>query len=523
MPQGDNRHARTSVEDVVAAHRALTDAARPGDVARQHSAGKLTARERIDELLDAGTFVEVGALVTPSEGLHGAVLNAPADGVVAGLGMVDGRPVSVYSTDFPVYGGSLGDAGMLKIQHMVDVSLRRGIPHVMLIDGGGHRIQEIDARPYAFGNDIGPFLRQARLSGWAPQVAAVMGPAFAGAALFTAFADFVPMVSGTSSLGLAGPKLVSAGTGEEPTVAELGGAGVQTRYGAADLEAPDDVSCLVAIKRFLSYFPSNSNSEAPSLPVTDAPGRLAPELRDVAPPDRRMPYDVRDVVRPVVDHGYFLELQERHAANIVIGLARMAGQPVGIVANQPQVLAGMIDADAADKAARFLELCNAFGLAVISFIDVPGVLIGSEAERRKTVRHAAKPLMIFAHATVPVLTVILRKAFGAGFIAMGGGRSSVDAALIWPTAVMAPMGIEGAVDIVFGRDVSRADDPARRREELIAEFYARSTPLRAASGFGVDDVIDPAETRSLLNRMLRVNQGRRQPVSPPKRHWITPT
>ncbi|WP_154767653.1 acyl-CoA carboxylase subunit beta [Nakamurella alba] len=513
----------TDLEDVRRAHEAVLDAARPHAVARQHALGKLTARERISLLLDEGSEVEVGALVTPEDRPDGTILDAPGDGVVAATGLVDGRPVTVYATDFSVHGGSLGDVGMRKIQAMADISLRRGIPLIMLVDGGGHRIQEIDARPYAFGNDTGPFLRQARLSGWAPQVAAIMGPAFAGAALFASFADFVPMVHGTSSMGIAGPKLVRAGTGEDIGVQDLGGADVQTGYGAADLEVPDDASCIVAVKRFLSFLPSNSRSDVPVLPETDPADRRAPELRDVVPADRSLPYDVRDVIGPVVDHGQFLELGEAYAPNLVTGFARMAGHPVGVIGNQPSHMAGIIDAPAAEKAARFVELCNAFGLPLLSFIDVPGVLIGSVAEEQKLLRHAAKPLMALAHATVPVFTVTLRKAFGAGFIAMGGGRTNVDGALIWPTAVMAPMGIEGAVDVIFGREVAGAADPAARRAEMIDGFYARSTPLRAASGFGVDDVVDPADTRSILIRMLRVHSGRRQDLSPPKLHWISPT
>jgi acetyl-CoA carboxylase carboxyltransferase component len=518
----NNAHTETTLADVQRAHAEVGDAARPAAVAKQHALGKLTARERIDLLLDPGTMVEVGALVTPEDRPDGSQLDAPADGVVAAMGMVDGRPVSVYATDFTVVGGSLGDVGMRKIQGMADISLRRGIPHIMLVDGGGHRIQEIDARPYAFGNDTGPFMRQARMSGWTPQVAAVMGPAFAGAALFTSFADFVPMVHGTGSIGIAGPKLVRGGIGEDLTVQELGGSLVQGRNGVVDVVLADDKDCITAIKRFLSYLPSNTRESAPVLPQTDPADRRAPELRDVVPTNRRLSYDVRDVIRPIVDDGHFLELQETHARNLVIGLARLAGHPVGIIANQPSVLAGMIDAPASEKVSRFLELCNAYGLPLISFIDVPGVLIGSEAEAQKLIRHAAKPIMVMAHATVPVITVTLRKAFGAGFIAMGGGRTNVDGALIWPTAVMAPMGIEGAVDVVFGRDVAAAEDPAAKRAELIDAFYTKSTPLRAASGFGVDDVIDPADTRRLLIGMLRVNQGRRLSTAPPKLHWITP-
>jgi acetyl-CoA carboxylase carboxyltransferase component len=510
---------RTTVAQVQAAHDRLADAARPDAVARQHAAGKLTARERIDRLLDPGSAVEVGALVTAEDD----GLDAPGDGLVTAMGEVDGRPVSVFATDFTVIGGSLGEAGMRKIIGMVDLSLRRGIPLVMLVDGGGHRVQEIDARPYAFGGDTGPFWRQALLSGWTPQVAAVMGPAFAGAALFTSFADFVPMVRGSGSLGVAGRQLVKAATGETVTTEELGGSGVQTRLGNADLEVADDEACLATVRQFLGYLPTNASGEAPVVRSEDPPTRRSPELRDVVPAERRRSYDVKPVIRHVLDDGDLLELQPAWARNVVTALGRLDGRPVGVIANQPKVLGGAIDSAAADKAARFMEMCNAFGLPLVSFVDVPGVLIGSGAERQRLVRHAAKPLMVSAHATVPVVTVVLRKAYGAGYLAMGGGRSGVDGSLLWPTAEMSPMGIEGAVDVIFRRQIEAAEDPAAHRDEMIERFYAKSTPLRAASGFGVDDVIDPAQTREKVIGMLRVNQGRRLKLVPPKQHWITPT
>lgn len=512
----------TTVEEVQAAHDRLMDEARPEAVARQHAAGKLTARERVELLLDEGTGVEVGALVTPEEGVvNGQV--PPGDGVVTVMGEVSGRPVSVFSTDFTVVGGSLGEAGMRKIIGMVELSTRRGIPLLMLVDGGGHRVQEIDARPYAFGGDSGPFWRQALLSGWTPQVAALMGPAFAGAALFSSFADFVPMVKGTSSLGVAGRQLVKTATGEDLTTQELGGSDVQTRYGNADLEVADDAACIAVVREFLSYLPTNASQTPPVLATTDPPGRRAEELRDIVPLERRRTYDVKPVVRHIVDDGHFLELQPRYARNLVTALARLDGHPVGIIANQTKYLGGAIDTAACGKSARFVELCNAFGLPIVSFIDVPGVLIGGAAERQRLVRFAAKPLMALAHATVPLVTVVLRKAYGAGFLAMGGGRTGVDGALIWPTAEMSAMGIEGAVDVIFRRQVAESDDPEATRAELIDRFYRKSTPLRAASGFGVDDVIDPAETRAKVIGILRVNQGRRLKLIPPKQHWITPT
>jgi acetyl-CoA carboxylase carboxyltransferase component len=519
----DTDSTRTTVDDVARDHEQVSDAARPEAVKRQHDAGKLTARERIDLLLDEGSALEVGALVTPDVASVDPRL-APADGLVATTGEVDGRPVAVFATDFTVLGGSLGDAGMQKIQAMCDLSLRRGIPLVMLVDGGGHRVHELDSRPYAWGGDTGPFWRQALLSGWAPQVAAIMGPAFAGAALFTSFADFVPMVEGTGSLGIAGRQLVKAATGEELTTQQLGGADVQLRNGNADMGAPDDATCIAQIREFLAYLPTNCEAdEPPRGENADPPDRLAPELRDVIPERRSRAYDVMKVIRPMVDDEHVFEIGARYARNIVCALARMDGRPVGIVANQPKYFGGVIDTAACEKSTRFVEMCDAFGVPLISLIDVPGVLIGPQAEKGRLVRHSAKPLMAWAHATVPVITIVLRKAYGAGLLAMGGSRSNIDGALIWPTAEMSAMGIEGAVDVVFRRDVESAEDPSAMREELIQRFYAKSTPLRAASGFGVDDVIDPAETRAKVCAMLRVHRGRRQKWLPPKGRWISPT
>lgn len=512
---------RTTVGDVVRSHEELLDAARPNAVERQHSQGKLSARERVALLLDEGSGLELGPLVSPDvPGLDPKA--APADGLLAFMGEVDRRPVSVFATDFTVLGGSLGDAGMRKIIRMVELSLHRGIPLVMLIDGGGHRIHEIDARPYAFGGDTGPFWRQALLSGWAPQVSAVMGPAFAGAALFASFSDFVPMVKGTSSLGIAGRQLVKAATGETLSTQELGGSEVQMRNGNADMECLDDRSCIAAVREFLAFMPSNASSALPVKETDDPPDRQSPELRDLVPTNSRKPYDIKPVIAHLVDEEHVFELQPSYARNIVTALARLDGHPVGIIANQPKVLGGAIDTPACEKATRFVEMCNAYGLPIVSLIDVPGVLIGAKAERQRLVRHAAKPLLALAHATVPLVTVVLRKAYGAGFLAMGGGRSGVDGALIWPTAEMSPMGIEGAVDVVFRREVAAAEDPEAKRAELIQRFYEKSTPLRAASGFGVDDVIDPADTRRQVIAMLRVNSGRRLKLVPPKQHWVSP-
>jgi acetyl-CoA carboxylase carboxyltransferase component len=367
-PAVETDPARTTIEDVARSHEQLSDASRPAAVERQHSLGKLTARERIELLLDDGSGLEVGALVTPDVADVDPKA-APADGLVAVMGEVDGRPVSVFATDFTVLGGSLGDTGMRKIIRMVDLSLQRGIPLVMLIDGGGHRIHEIDARPYAFGGDSGPFWRQALVSGWAPQVGAVMGPAFAGSALFTSFSDFVR-------------QLVKAAMGETLTTQELGGSDVQMRNGNADMECPDDESCIAAVREFLSFMPTNASGAPPVRPTADPPDRPSPELRDVIPASSRTPYDVKQVIRRIVDDERVFELQPAFARNLVIALARLDGRPVGIIANQPKFLGGVIDTPACEKATRFVEMCNAYGLPLVSLTD--GRAAAPGASRRQT-------------------------------------------------------------------------------------------------------------------------------------------
>jgi propionyl-CoA carboxylase beta chain len=324
------------------------------------------------------------------------------------------------------------------------------------------------------------------------------------------------MVKDTGSLGVAGRQLVKAAMGEDLTTQELGGSGTQNHNGNADGEYADDAACIAAVREFLSYLPTNASDPPPVVYTEDPAGRRADELRDMVPSERRRTYDVKPIIRAVVDDGRMLEIQPKYARNLVVALARLDGHPVGIIANQTKALGGAIDTAACTKAARFVEMCNAFGLAIVSFVDTPGVMIGSAAEQQRLVRYAAKPLMALAHATVPTVAIVLRKAYGAGFLAMGGGRTGLDGAFLWPTAEMAPMGIEGAVDVIFRRQIAEAEDPEAARAEMIDRFYAKSTPLRAASGFGVDDVIDPAETRGLIATTLAAAP----PELPPRRGFV---
>jgi acetyl-CoA carboxylase carboxyltransferase component len=509
---------------VMKAQADALDEARPAAVARQHGRGKLTARERVDALVDPGTLLEYGRLASADEGYeHLAGIESPADGVITGIGDVNGRPTVVISSDFTVMGGSIGHAGLGKMVRAVKMSLDQSIPLVMLLDGGGHRIQEgLDSRSFAFGGP-GTFPEQVMMSGWVPQVTAMMGPGFAGPANFSSLADFVPMVKGTSSIGIAGPPLVKFATGEDKTIEELGGAGVATRTGMVDLATEDDLSCIESIKTFLSFMPQNARAASRFVESDDPEDRLCPELRTVVPLNRRRAYDVRSVIAPLVDDGDFFELKANHAKNVVTVLARLGGRPVGIVANQPQALAGVLDSPACDKASRFVSMCDAFGLPIISLIDLPGFLVGSTAEETGLVRHSGKMMSAFGQATVPVVSIVLRKGYGLGYLAMAGGRSwNAEGAFAWPTAELCAMQIEGAVDVAYRKDYEAAPDPAARRTELIDSFYQQVNPIRAASGFGIDDVIDPAETRRVIARVLRFAQPRSDRQMPPKFHGIEP-
>lgn len=522
-----HEHDRTessglSLAEINAARHKLLDEGRPEAVASQHARGKLTARERLDVLLDDGSAVEYGAFVTPDETERMAGIDVPAEGLVTCTGTIDGRPVAVVAIDFTVMGGSNGMAGADKFIRMAQLALQHGYPHIMLLDGGGHRMQEIDSREFATGGPSA-FREQALMSGWAPSVGAVLGPAFAGPAAQAVFCDFVPIVEGQGSIGLAGRPLVRAATGADVTTEELGGAAVQMRNGAVDLIVDDDHACLASIREFLSFLPSNAGEPPPMGPTDDPADRLVPELRELVPESRRQAYDTRGVVRAVVDNGHLLELRDGFGQSVVTGLARIAGRSVGVIASQPTVLAGAFDRDACIKAAHFLSMCDAYGVPLVSFIDSPGMLIGPQAEERGTVRYATKLLNVLGHATVPIVSVVLRKAYGLAYLALAGGRSyNAEACFLWPSAEVCAMSIEGAVDQAYRKEWESADDPSAARLQLIDEHYPRTTPLRAASGFGVDDIIDPAHTRLKIAQVLRVNTGRRRLDVPPKRHSVDP-
>ncbi|MEQ3552659.1 carboxyl transferase domain-containing protein [Pseudonocardia nematodicida] len=509
----------TPVDELRRRRAAALDDARADAIARQHALGKDSARERITHLLDEGTFREFGGLVDAVRSAPGEEqLHAPADGVVTGTGQVDGRPVVVMSFDFTVYGGSNGTIGGLKVARCCERAMRDGTPLVMLLDGGGHRIQEgLDSHHFAHGFTV--FQQMVELSGFVPVVAAMLGPGFAGPSNFAALADFVVMVRGTATMGIAGPALVRAATGERISSEELGGADVQARLGVADLAVDTEAEALDSLRVYLGFLPSRADQELPldepRAPVTD-PGGVMPEGAATA-------YDVRDVVGALADADTVFELRAEHAPNVVTALVRLDGRPVGVVANQPLHLGGSLDSPACEKAAHFVSVCDAFGVPLLFLIDVPGFLVGSESARTQLARRSGRLLFELGQATVPRFSVVLRKGYGAAYIAMCGGRSfSADLALAWPTAEICAMSVDGAVDVAYRRDIAAAPDPAARRAELVSGFRQRVDPILAAQGFGVDDVVEPAETRSALIDALSRAPQRRTAAAVTKRHGISP-
>jgi len=491
-------------------------------VARQHAAGKLTVRERIDLLFDAGTFVEIGLHATHAgiaPELRGR--ETPADGVVTGFGLVGGRPASVIAYDFTVMAGSMGRTAEVKCNRAREVAYTKRMPMIWLIDSAGARIQEaIGSRNFAGSGLL--FREESIHSGVVPQVAAMMGPGAAGTAYIPALADFVPMVKGTSHMALGGPPLVKAVVGEDVTAEELGGSKVHCEIsGCADLEVPDDRACIATVKEYLSFFPSSNTGPLPVLPCDDPPDRRAEELIDVVPDSPRRAYDVKRIVRAVVDHGRFFEIKPAWARNVVVGLARLGGVPVGIVANQPMVLGGALDIDAADKAARFIMLCDAFGLPLVFLQDVPGFMVGSRVERAGIIRHGAKMLYAVSEATVPKLTVVLRKAYGAGYFVMCGRAYEPDLIVAWPTAEISVMGPEGGTNIVFRKEIAAAANADEERARRVEEFRKLIDPYVAAGAALVDDVIDPRETRAVLVRGLQMAHTKKVD-RPWKKHGVMP-
>ncbi len=490
-------------------------------IRRQHDAGKLTARERLDLLLDPGSFVELDPYVTPRSRDFGLDrVEAPADGVVAGHGTIDGRPVHVFSQDFTVLGGSLGEGHAEKICKVMDLAVRTGTPVIGLNDSGGARIQEgvVSLGGYA---DI--FLRNTLASGVVPQISAVMGPCAGGAVYSPAITDFTIMVRGTAYMFVTGPQVVKAVTREDVSFEELGGADVHAgRSGIAHFVAADDEECLLLVRRLLSFLPSNNLDDPPRRTPADDPGRADPTLDGLVPEDPSKPYDMHEAVRRIFDDGDFLEVHAAFARNLIVGFARLHGRPVGVLAQQPAVLAGVLDIDASVKGARFVRFCDSFNLPLITFVDVPGFLPGIAQEHGGIIRHGAKLLYAYCEATVPKLTVITRKAYGGAYDVMASKHIRGDLNLAWPTAEIAVMGPEGAIDIIFRKELAEAADPETRRRELVGEYRAQfANPYVAAARGYVDDVIEPHETRRRLIAALEVLH-RKRASNPRRKHGNIP-
>src|SRR6478735_380513 len=471
-------------------------------IARQHDAGKLTARERIDLLCT--DFVELGLHARPhfsQRAMDGR--EAPADGVITGWGQVDGRPVAIVAYDFTVMAGSMGMTGEIKVARIRELALTKRIPLVWLLDSAGARIQEAVGSLFAGTGHL--FREEVIMSGVVPQVAALMGPCAAGTAYIPGLADFVPMVKGRGSMALAGPHLVRAAVGEDVTQEELGGSRVHCRKsGVGDLEVADDAECIQAIKDYLSFLPSNNGQAPPRREVSDPVDRADDALLDVLPESNRKPYDMYEVITRIVDDGFYFDIKPQFAKTIITCFARFGGRPCGIVANQPRQLGGILDNDSADKAARFVNLCNAFGIPLLFLQDVPGFMVGTKVEQAGIIRHGAKMLHAVANATVPKITVVLRKAYGAGYYVMNGRAYEPDLIVAWPSAEISVMGAEGAVEIVMRRQVQAADDPAAQKAQLIEEYRKIIDVYRAASNFMIDDVIDPRETRPVVIKALEM-------------------
>jgi Acetyl-CoA carboxylase, carboxyltransferase component (subunits alpha and beta) len=493
----------------------------PERVQKQHAQGKLTARERLEVLLDPGSFVELDAFVTHRATEFGLDREHPlGDGVVTGWGEIDGRKVYVFAQDFTVLGGSVGEAHGRKICKVLDLALENGAPIIGLNDSGGARIQEgVDALD-AYGEI---FYRNTLASGVIPQISVIMGPCAGGAVYSPAITDFIVMVEGTARMFITGPDVIRAVTHEEVTPEELGGARVHlTTSGVAHFVAPDDRAALALVRRLLSYLPPNNAEDPPYIPPTDPPDRADPELDSLVPEDPAGPYDMYEVIRRVVDDGEFLEVQAGFAPHLIVGFARLGGHPVGIVAQQPAVLAGVLDINASDKGARFIRFCDAFNIPLVTFADTPGFLPGVAQEHGGIIRHGAKMIYAYAEATVPKLSVITRKAYGGAYIVMSSKSLRGDLCLAWPTAEIAVMGPEGAVNVVFRKELAEAEDPEAVRRRLVQEYRERFANPYVAAGRGyLDGVIRPSQTRYMLIRgleMLRDKRVRR----PARKHGNIP-
>ena len=523
MPSPEGEPARSSDRRINLLRKRKYDAMHRGGEAadRQHPKGKLTARERIDLLLDPGSFNELDAFaVHRTEAFGMADRKVPGDGVVTGYGAVDGREVFVFAHDASVFGGSLGEIFAEKVCKVMDLAVRAGRPCIGINDSGGARIQEgvLSLAGYA---DI--FYRNVLSSGVVPQLSVVVGPCTGGAVYSPAITDFIFMVEHLAYMFITGPEVIRVTTGEKVTFDQLGGAEVHNvKSGVAHFLADTEREAFTQVRRLLSYLPGNNRETPPRVPSTDDPERQDAALQDLVPDNPAQPYDIKAAILGIVDRGSFMEIQEHFAENIVIGLARLDGQPVGVVANQPRILAGALDINASVKAARFVRFCDAFNVPLVTFVDVPGFLPGTAQEYQGIIRHGAKLLYAFAEATVPKLTVITRKAYGGAYDVMASKHIGADFNFGWPTAEIAVMGPQAAVGIIFKREIAAAADPEQTALELARDYTERfANPYIAAERGFLDDVIEPQQTRTALIRCLRLLRDKRR-EGPSRRHGNIP-
>ncbi|WNG14500.1 acyl-CoA carboxylase subunit beta [Cystobacter fuscus] len=490
-------------------------------IAKQHEAGKLTARERIDLLLDPGSFTEMDKFVTHRSSDFGmGDKKIPGDGVVTGYGTVEGRQVFVFAQDFTVFGGSLSGAYAQKICKIMDMAMRVGAPVIGLNDSGGARIQE-GVESLAGYADI--FLRNTLASGVVPQISLILGPCAGGAVYSPAITDFILMVKDTSYMFITGPDVIKTVTHQEVTKEELGGALAHNqKSGVAHFAAENEQAAIAMTRELLSYLPSNNQQDPPAQPTEDDPFRAEDSLKTVVPSNPNKPYDVKEILRAVVDDRHFFEVQEHFAKNMVVGFARMNGRSVGLVANQPAVLAGCLDIDASVKAARFVRFCDCFNIPLVTLVDVPGFLPGTDQEWGGIITHGAKLLYAFAEATVPKVTLITRKAYGGAYDVMASKHIRADINYAWPTAEIAVMGPEGAVNIIFRDEIKRAPDANAERTRLVNDYREKfANPFKAAELGYIDEVIRPEETRAKVIRALEMLKNKRQ-ENPPRKHGNIP-
>jgi acetyl-CoA carboxylase carboxyltransferase component len=493
----------------------------PERIEAQRKRGRLTARERLDLLLDKGSFREVDAFTTHRMTDFGLEEQKYlGDGVVTGWGTIEGRLVFVFSQDFTVFGGSLGEVHAEKICKIMDMALKSGAPLIGLNDSGGARIQE---GVISLGGYAEIFLRNTLASGVIPQISAIMGPCAGGAVYSPALTDFIFMVQNSAYMFVTGPEVVKAVTREEVSFEDLGGSSVHAETsGVCHLAAESEADTLYLIRKLLGYLPQNNMEDPPFVPGNDDPLRMEAALDTLVPDDPSKPYDIKDAICMLVDDGQFFEIHERYAQNIVVGFARLGGHSIGIVANQPLVLAGVLDINASAKAARFVRFCDAFNLPLLTFVDVPGFLPGTDQEHGGIIRSGAKLLYAYCEATVPKLTVVTRKAYGGAYCVMSSKHIRGDVNLAWPSAEIAVMGPDGAVNIIFRRDLSQAADPAQRKAELVSDYRARfANPYVAAARGYLDDVIEPRETRPRLINALEMLANKRD-ANPAKKHGCIP-